>query len=563
MQVCMERRPEQMHKEGKKKNLFFWFMGLMGKRLPLYLLGIMASTLGMALRNIANAEIVETIVSAAQSKVVDGICMQVGVEFFFFVLSAFLWRAGIMQYNIEGKRGIAKLEKLVFSKAMRFPMSYYEEHHSGDFISKLIYDTERAGDIYGSRLRRLSAAVLSALLYLIPMYSYSPQLTGCLLLISILSVIVNSIFIKPMKGIGKRLAVQNGRMTEALTNILGGTELIKTFPIGRVWGMEYRTANKAACDMQKEGSRVSALLESFQCMFELLSALIFLGLGVWFVARKLVTLGELTAIYTLYGTFRYVFSDIGKYLPQMMECMANVERLYDFLQLEEEAESYTVENMVSTCEDAVVMENIRFSYSGDRVILKDFSMGIKSGTCVALVGESGCGKSTLAKLLLGFYPPEAGRIVVAGEGDTLASRRKLISYVPQEPYLYGVSIAENIAYGREGVFPEQVPMEDIIRAAKKANAHDFIMKLPEGYQTVPGERGNTLSGGERQRIAIARAVLRDAPIFLLDEATSALDNESEQLINQALDRVCEGRTTIMIAHRPSTIAMAEEVIVVG
>jgi len=185
---------------------------------------------------------------------------------------------------------------------------------------------------------------------------------------------------------------------------------------------------------------------------------------------------------------------------------------------------------------------------------------------VAIVGESGCGKSTLAKLLLGFYPMEAGSIDVLGNNirnSSLQEIRELVAYVPQEPYLYEVSIAENIAYGKNNVYPEEVPMEEIIAAAKVANAHDFIMKLPNGYQTIPGERGNTLSGGERQRIAIARAVIKNAPILLLDEATSALDNESEQLVNEALNRVCKGRTTIMIAHRQSTIDLADEVIVVS
>lgn len=139
----------------------------------------------------------------------------------------------------------------------------------------------------------------------------------------------------------------------------------------------------------------------------------------------------------------------------------------------------------------------------------------------------------------------------------------MIAYVPQEPYLYGVSIAENIAYGRSAVSPKDVPMEDIIAAAKAANAHDFIMELPKGYQTVAGERGNTLSGGEKQRIALARAVLKNAPVLLLDEATSALDSESEKLVNEAIKKVCQNHTTIMIAHRSSTIAMADEVIAIG
>lgn len=564
-----EKKGLQVDKPGKAR-LFTWFMSLMGKRLPIYLLGILVSTLGMALRNITNARIVERIVTAAQIGQTEGLLCKVALEFLLFVLSMLLWRQGIMRYNIEAKRGIAKLEKMIFSKAMRLPMAYYEEHHSGDFISKLTFDVGRAGDIYGSRLRRLSSAVISAIVYLIPMLFYSPQLTGCLLVISILSFGVNSYFLKPMKESGSRLTKQNSIMTENLTNMLAGMELAKIFPVGKRLLGDYREANHSYCRTQKETGKLNGVLESLNCLFDLLGALAFLGLGVWFVANKLITIGELTAIYTIYGTFRYVFLDIGRYLPQMMNCLANVECLYEFLQVAEEPEQYEnpCEGLLPAddCEYAITMEKVSFSYQENRSILQDFSMKVERGKCVALIGESGCGKSTIAKLLLGFYKPGKGTVNIMGKNGsnaTLREMRDLIGYVPQEPYLYGVSIAENIAYGRSNTMPEAVPMEDIIAAAKTANAHDFIMKLPKGYDTIPGERGDTLSGGEKQRIAIARAVLKNAPILLLDEATSALDNESERLVNEALDRVCKGRTTIMIAHRQSTIAMADEVIVVG
>ncbi|MBR1471836.1 MAG: ATP-binding cassette domain-containing protein [Lachnospiraceae bacterium] len=215
--------------------------------------------------------------------------------------------------------------------------------------------------------------------------------------------------------------------------------------------------------------------------------------------------------------------------------------------------------------EAVRLEKISFGYEGGRQLFSDFDLTVPEGQCVAITGESGRGKSTLAKLLLGFYPMHSGRIEVEGCNSNIcpiSGLREKIAYVPQEPYLFGVSIAENIAYGKSSVHPEDVPMEEIIAAAKIANAHEFIQKLPEGYQTIPGERGNTLSGGERQRIAIARAVIRNAPIFLLDEATSALDNESERLVNDALNRACKGRTTLMIAHRESTIALADEVVAI-
>jgi len=207
------------------------------------------------------------------------------------------------------------------------------------------------------------------------------------------------------------------------------------------------------------------------------------------------------------------------------------------------------------------VRDVDFAYTGGRKVLERFSMDVKKGSFTAITGESGSGKSTLAKLLLGFYPLEHGSISVNGKlysDITLKEVREQIAYVPQEPYLYETTIAENIAYGRQGA-----DREEIIKAAKAANAHDFIMKLPDGYDTLLGERGNTLSGGERQRIAIARAIIRNTPVILMDEATSALDNESETLVQEPIKALRGGRTIITIAHRPSSIAAADAVVQVG
>lgn len=554
----------------RKQSLFFWFMGLMGMRLPIYLAAIVLSSLGTGFRKVALAWVVESIVTAAQTKDTRGLVLRVAIQFLAFCFGWWLWRMAIIRYNIEGRRGAAKVEKMVFSKAMRLPYAYYESHHSGEFMSKLIFDTERANDIYSSRFRRLSSAVIETFVYLVPMLYYSSKLTVCLFLLSALFFWVNSRFLKPMKAAGSQLAAENGKMTQYLSDMLAGMELIKMFPVGSRLLTSFLNANDSCFAAEKKTNKMSAALESLNCVFSLVGALAFLGLGVWFVSENQITLGALTAVYTIYGSFQYVFLDIGKYLPQMVNCLANVENLYDFLQREEEPSRYLAkenserENTKKADRTyAVSMEHITFGYGGDSKILTDFTMKVKEGACVAITGESGKGKSTLAKLLLGFYPVEEGSIRLldkSSENSTLTEMRELIAYVPQEPYLYGVSIAENIAYGRSPVLPDAVPMEDIIEAAKTANAHEFIMALPDGYQTIPGERGSTLSGGERQRIAIARAVLKNAPVLLLDEATSALDNQSERLVNEALERVCRNRTTIMIAHRPSTIALADEIV---
>ncbi len=548
---------------------FSRFMKLMEERLPIYLGAILISIIGDAGRRIANSYLIKNIVTAAQTDNVDNILFLVLGNFAAFVVGLLLWRFGIIHYNIEGRTGVGKVEKLVFSKAMRLPMSYYEKTHSSDFMSKLVFDTQKASDIYTSRLRRLLSAIISTAIYLIPMFYFSWELTLCLIAVCLLAFGVNSLFAAPMKTVGKCLSDKNGKMLEKLTNILAGMELIKIFPVSSKLSKEYETANREYFHIQKKTSRLSAGLECLNCMFDLISALAFLVLGIWFVSLEKISLGELTALYALYGVFRNAFLEIGQYLPQMMNCIANAEKIFEFLDMEEEPEQWTFasdmnndDKTASNCSDVMLsMQNVTFAYSGDRKVLENFSMEIKRGSFVAVTGESGCGKSTLTKLLLGFYPLEKGCISIAGSKYselTLKEIREQISYVPQEPYLYETTIAENIAYGRYGA-----ERDEIIAAAKMANAHDFISKLPNGYDTVLGERGNTLSGGEKQRIAIARAIIKNAPVIILDEATSMLDNESESLIQEAIKTLKGGRTVLMIAHRPSSIAAADAMVRVG
>lgn len=578
-----------MRKCMQKGNLYTFgrFMGLMGDRLPVYLGAILIATVGDAGRRIANSYLVNNIVTAAQNHSTDNVLLPVLGNFVVFVLCLLLWRFGIIRYNIEGRTAAGKVEKLVFSKAMRLPMAYYENNHSSDFMSRLIFDTQKASDIYTSRLRRLLAAVLSTIMYLIPMFYFSWELTLCMVGISLAAFAGNSLFAKPMKEAGRRLSDKNKKMLEKLTSILSGMELIKIFPVGTKLTGEYEDANREYFHIQKRTNRLSAGLESLNQLLDLVGALAFLGIGIWFVSLGRVSLGALTALYSLYGTFRYAFLEIGQYLPQMMNCIANAEKIFELLDMEEEPEQWEMETDAgSDCDGSTAdrngdgetmlsMRNVTFSYdrvdnvndnTGDhcksrRKVLEQFSMEVRKGSYVAVVGESGCGKSTLAKLLLGFYPVETGNISIGGKEYhdlTLKEIREQIAYVPQEPYLYEVSIAENIAYGRCGAGHGEV-----IAAAKAANAHEFIMKLPDGYDTVLGERGNTLSGGERQRIAIARAIIRNTPVMILDEATSALDNESESLVQEAIKRLRQDRTILMIAHRPGTIAAADEVVRVG
>ena len=477
------------------------------------------------------------------------------------VLALLLYRSCTIRYNVEAKRVYGKLSEAVLDTEMKLPYTYYEKHHSGEIVSKVSYDLTGMGNIYGSRFRRVIMPFIQVIVMLIPMLALCWQLTLCLVAVNCVMIGIDMLLVEPMHKVSKELSGINGRMTSRLSDLLQGMEQVRMYEAGKQTVQEFKNENRSYA--QKSGKKIlyTACLESVDRGFELLCSLVFLLLGIYFVQKGYTTLGSLAAIYTMYGIFSFQFLQMGKYVPELVGCLANAQKIFDFLDEVREPDNWyqdvSSKKKAESMEVAVDIREVTFSYEEDKKVVEDFSLVVKQGECVAITGPSGCGKTTLSKLLLGLYPMEKGDICIQGlsmREHALADIREQIAYVPQEPYLFQGSIRDNILTGNLASGEEE-----LIQAAKLANAHDFIMRLEKGYDTLVGERGNNLSGGQRQRIAIARAILKDAPIILLDEATSALDNESEQLVNDAMKNLQGKKTIIMIAHRPSTIQLANRI----
>ncbi len=548
--------------------LFIRTMKIMGKRCVIYLAGIFFMSTGWSMFTVMSSLLIKNVVDAAQTGDVRRMRNVIIGNVAGGVASMVIYRAAAIAYNVEAKRAYGSLCKILYAHEVRLPYTYYEEHHSGEFMSKLSYDLEKMGSIYGSRFRRTVAPVLQVLVYLVPMVLLSWQITLCLVGVNVLMLLLNGLFIKPMQRVAKDLAATNVKMTEKLSNLLQGMEQARMYAAGRETVAEFLEQNQIYAKKSRRKIFYTACLEGGNSGFDLLCALAFLMVGIYFVGQGHTTLGALAAIYSLYGSFSNQFLQLGRYLPELVGCLANAGNIFAFLEEAEEPERwYDRETQDErreaddSAETAVRMTDIRFSYRPDKPLLEHFSMHVDRGESVAITGPSGCGKTTLSKLLLGLYPIEAGEIRLCGRlyrDMSNAEIRRQIAYVPQEPYLFGGSIRENILVGRTDATEEEIE-----QAARLAYAHDFIVRLENGYDTEVGERGNRLSGGQRQRIAIARAILKDAPLIMLDEATSALDNESEQLVNQALKGLHGQRTLLMIAHRPSTIALADRICAAG
>ena len=567
--------------------LFIRSMRVMGKKRFVYLGSIFVMSVTFALFGIMSSLLMKCVVDIAQTGEYERLGYSIAVIVAVGVISLLIYRVATIRYNVEAKRVYGDLSEKVLDAEMSLPYSYYEKHHSGEIVSKVSYDLTKMGDIYGSRLRRVVMPFLQVVSYLIPMFLLSWQLTLCLLAVNSVMMAIELLLLNPMHRVSRELSGINTAMTNRLSDLLQGMEQVRMFSGGRGTVAQFREENHHYEKKYGRKTLYTACLEGSSKGFELLCSLVFLMLGIYYVDKGYTTLGALAAIYTMYASFSFQFLQIGRYIPELVGCLANAQNIFDFLDEVKEPANWYRENDERIAEtpagqkakpaqaettaaqtttgtqpaNAVEVRSIRFSYTGEEDVLRDFTLEVKKGECVAITGASGCGKTTLSKLLLGLYPLGEGDIRVNGmsmwESD-LADLRRQIAYVPQEPYLFQGSIAENIRMGR----PDATE-EEIREAAKQAHAHEFIMEFPEGYDTTVGERGNNLSGGQRQRIAIARAILKDTSIILLDEATSALDNESEQAVNEALRNLQGQKTILMIAHRPSTIELADRVYNMG
>lgn len=493
------------------------------------------------------------------------------------LFSAAVWLAAIVLALNMGKRVIAftrmyqirqimkRLRLRVMTHLFRLPMSYFEGHHTADSIQKLCFNVEEIKNSLANTHNRIIDPVLIGGAAVIIILSLDMRIGLMVLALSAVSVRINMILVKPLRGMAVKIQTLLACCTESLTDILAGIDIIKMFPGARSMVKKYTEGTgEVAVHTMKRFRRMSDV-QAVEWVFGFLCNIAILIVGIFMSSAGLVDFGTVVAILSLQGMVAFFLSNIGSAWGCLMDSLALADRVFEILDqpvLPELPEGGVgeEENLSSAGNCGIAIRDAVFSYDSSEKVLDGVNITVERGKTAALVGESGGGKSTVVKLLLGLYQPDGGTIRVLGKpmsAYTTEQLRSNIAYVPQDAYLFATSIRENIRYGRLGASDEEV-----VAAAKRAYAHEFIMSFPNGYDTPVGERGESLSGGQRQRIAIARAFIRNAPILLLDEATSALDSESEQLVQRGLEALMGGRTTLVVAHRLSTIERADIIYVI-
>lgn len=449
----------------------------------------------------------------------------------------------------------------LFEKLMKLDMNYYESHHSGEALKTLNWDADSLKDSYFSHFYWVFGRLVTGVIAVIAMIVYSPALTLISIAFCLVTVFVSIQINQQIKRMDKEIQSKIARLAERLSDILSGFTTLKMFSGSSIVLAHFQEENEQAAKAEKRRVKKLSVLEMVSFFLGILASFGTIGAGAFMVSRGRLDYGTVMAIVSLQMDVSSMVQSFGGSLATFSASLVRAGRVFDFLELDcEEAENAHIVPLQKNC-NPIEIENLTFSYGGQSDVLNGFSMEVMDGEKIMVMGESGCGKSTLLKLLLRFYPHDAGKIKLYGhdiEEYPLWQLRQMITYIPQDNYLFEGSIYENIACGYAG--KGQVSDAQIYQAAQSAYAEEFIAALPQGYDTVLDAGGSNLSGGQRQRIAIARAFLKDSPILLMDEPSSALDVQSEKMIDQAMKELMKQKVVIMVTHRAASFEAFDRVV---
>lgn len=466
------------------------------------------------------------------------------------------------QGHMMGANMERDMRQQLFDHYEKLSFSYYDQNNSGQMMSKLVSDLFDISEFAHHGPENLFISLIKIIGSFIFLFLINWRLAIPLLVLVVFMLFFSYGQNKKMQATFMDNRRKIGDVNSSLQDTLAGIRVVQSFANEEIEREKFRKSNQGFLRSKGANYKCMGSFMSGNLFFQGMMYLVTLVFGGWLIAHGKMEVADL-AMYALYiGIFISPIQILVELTEMMQKGLSGFRRFLDVVETEPEIVNAPDAESIDEVNGHVSYENVSFHYSDDDTpVLSNVTFDIPAGKSVALVGPSGSGKTTICSLLPRFYDVTGGRVTIDGKDVrdlTLESLRNQIGLVQQDVYLFCGSIKENIAYGKPGA-----SMEEIEDAARKANIHDFIMELPDGYDTFVGERGTRLSGGQKQRISIARVFLKNPSILILDEATSALDNESERWIQKSLEELAKNRTTITIAHRLSTIRNADEILVVA
>lgn len=464
------------------------------------------------------------------------------------------------QGHVMGAMMERDMRRELFEHYEKLSFSYYDNNNSGQMMSRLVSDLFDISEFAHHGPENLFISLIKIIGSFVFLTVINWRLAIPLFVIVIVMVIFSSIQSKKMHATFLDNRKKIGDINARLQDTLSGIRVVQSFANEEIEKKKFAVSNENFLVSKKENYRCMGSFSAWNIFFQGLMYLTVLVFGGYLISQDKMEPADL-AMYALYiGIFVSPIQILVELTEMIQKGLSGFRRFSAIMETEPDIEDAEDARELTNVKGDVNYDHVTFRYNDDDPVLSDVSFSIPAGRSIALVGPSGGGKTTICSLLPRFYELTGGKITIDGEDIkefTLQSLRKNIGIVQQDVYLFCGTVRENIAYGKPDASDEE-----IIEAAKNANIHDFIMSLPDGYDTFVGERGTRLSGGQKQRISIARVFLKNPPILILDEATSALDNESERHIQKSLEELSKNRTTITIAHRLSTIRGADEIIVI-
>nr|8CHB_A Chain A, Multidrug resistance ABC transporter ATP-binding/permease protein BmrA [Bacillus subtilis]8CHB_B Chain B, Multidrug resistance ABC transporter ATP-binding/permease protein BmrA [Bacillus subtilis] len=546
-------------KKQKSKSKLKPFFALVRRTNPSY------GKLAFALALSVVTTLVSLLIPLLTKQLVDGFSMsnlsgtQIGLIALVFFVQAGLSAYATYALNYNGQKIISGLRELLWKKLIKLPVSYFDTNASGETVSRVTNDTMVVKELITTHISGFITGIISVIGSLTILFIMNWKLTLLVLVVVPLAALILVPIGRKMFSISRETQDETARFTGLLNQILPEIRLVKA---SNAEDVEYGRGKMGISSLFKLGVReakVQSLVGPLISLVLMAALVAVIGYGGMQVSSGELTAGALVAFILYLFQIIMPMGQITTFFTQLQKSIGATERMIEILA--EEEEDTVTGKQIENAHLPIQLDRVSFGYKPDQLILKEVSAVIEAGKVTAIVGPSGGGKTTLFKLLERFYSPTAGTIRLGDEPvDTysLESWREHIGYVSQESPLMSGTIRENISYGLE----RDVTDAEIEKAAEMAYALNFIKELPNQFDTEVGERGIMLSGGQRQRIAIARALLRNPSILMLDEATSSLDSQSEKSVQQALEVLMEGRTTIVIAHRLSTVVDADQLLFV-
>ncbi len=519
------------------------------------------SLLGASAVSLVTPELVRRMTAALTNNTatVEKMALYAGILLGAYILKAvftFLskWQAHIAAWNFVGN-----LTLKVYSKLQTLSMSYFSDKQTGQMMSRIINDTRNMETLIAHALPDLLSNILIIILVAVMIFTINPVLAAISLIPVPFLVLVSSRFSKKVLPKFKRNQQVLAELNGIVQDNISGIKEIQAFAKEETENTRMKDFCKLYSYVNINANFAAAIFHPSVEFLTSIGTVLVMGIGGTLAMRNVLTTADVVGFFMYLSLFYSPLAVLARIVEDAQNSYAGGLRVLEILDMEPEVKDKENALALKKADGNIEFKNVSFYYNENEPVINDISFKVDAGKMIAFVGATGVGKSTIVSLLERFYDPISGSIYLDGhdiKDITVKSLRENLSIVLQDVFLFNGTIFENIAYGNSAATKEQV-----LEAAKIARADDFISLMPDGYETLIGERGVRLSGGQKQRIAIARAILKDSPVLILDEATSAVDNETEALIQQAIDDLSKTRTVIVIAHRLSTVMKADKIIV--